>query len=173
MASLEIVKAEDLIARDAEGRGPARRTARETPAARRILRMFLDRGTPIPLGEVLAEVERDGVRNAGVAVAALDDEDLIRIADGQVDLAYPFSASPTPFVVRLSDHRERYVCCAIDALSIAPMLGAPVEIRARCHQSDVPLQFVATPDGPSAAAAGIMVWVATRTEERCRGIDGY
>jgi hypothetical protein len=48
---------------------------------------------------------------------------LIRIRDGHVDLAYPFSASPTAFVVRLPDGRERYACCATDALGIAPMVG--------------------------------------------------
>jgi len=101
----------------------------------------------------------------------LDDEDLIRISDGHVDLAYPFSASATPFVVRLRDGRERHVCCAIDALGIAPMVGQPVEIRSRCHHSDTPLQFAATPEGPGAGAAGIMLWVGKRTEERCQGID--
>jgi len=30
------------------------------------------------------------------AVVALDDDDLIRIADDQIDIAYPFSVSPTP-----------------------------------------------------------------------------
>jgi hypothetical protein len=173
MASLVIVKAEDLIALDAEGRGQARRAARETPAARRILRMFVDRGAPIPLGDVLAEVRRDGVGDADAALATLDAEDLIRVAAGHVDLAYPFSASPTSFVVRLPDGRERYVCCAVDALGIAPMIGDTVEVSARCRQSDVPLRFVVTPDGPGAESAGTMVWVGKRTEERCRGIDGF
>ena len=93
------------------------------------------------------------------------------MSDGHVDLAYPFSASPTSFVVRLRDGRERYVCCAIDALGIAPMVGEAVEIRARCHHSGTPLQFAVTAEGPAAGSAGIMLWVGKRPEGRCRGID--
>jgi Alkylmercury lyase len=83
MANVVILTANELIALDVEGRGRARRAARETPTATRILQ----------------------------------------------NLAYPFSASPTPFLVRLPDGRERHVCCAIDALGIAPMVGQAVEIR--------------------------------------------
>jgi len=89
-----------------------------------------------------------------------------------VDLAYPFSASPTPFLVRFPEGRERHVCCAVDALGIAPMVGQAVEIRARCHHSGTPLHFAVTPEAPEREATGIMVWVGKRTEERCRGIEG-
>ena len=171
MASLVILTAEELIALDVEGRGRARRSARETATATRILRMFLDRGAPVPVGEIVAELERDRAVGAHDELAKFDDDDLIRISDGHVDLAYPFSASATPFVVRLKDGRERHVCCAIDALGIAPMVGEPVEIRSRCHHSGTPLRFATTPEGPEAGAAGIMLWVGKRTEERCRGID--
>lgn len=171
MADLVILTAEELIALDVEGRGRVRRTARETPTATRILRMFLNRGGPIPVGDILAELQRDGAEGFHDALAGLNDEDLIRISDGHVDLAYPFSASPTTFVVRLPGDRQRYVCCAIDALGIAPMVGQPVEIRSRCRHSGTPLEFSATPDGPGRDAAGITLWVGKRTEERCRGID--
>ncbi len=172
MASLVILTADELIALDVEGRGPARRAARETSTARRILQMFLDRGGPIPIGEIVADLQRDAAEGVDGALARLDDEDLVRISDGHVDLAYPFSAPPTRFVVRLPGARQRYVCCAIDALGVAPMVGEPVEIVSRCHHSGTPLKFSATPDGPGPDAAGIMLWVGKRTEERCRGIDG-
>jgi hypothetical protein len=171
MASLVILTADELIALDVEGRGRARRAARETSTATRVLEMFLDRGGPVPVGDIVADLQRDSAGAVHDALAKLDDDDLIRISDGRVDLAYPFSASPTPFVVRLLDGRERHVCCAIDALGIAPMVGQPVEIRARCHHSGTPLQFAATPEGPGVGAAGIMMWVGKRTEDRCRGID--
>jgi len=173
MANLVILTADELIALDVEGRGRARRAARETPTATRILQMFLDRGGPFPVGEIVARLQHDSAKSVHDALAELDDEDLIRISDGHVDLAYPFSASPTPFLVRLPDGRERHICCAIDALGVAPMVGQAVEIRARCHHSGTPLQFAATPEGPGREAAGIMVWVGKRTEERCRGIDAF
>src|SRR5438128_12378068 len=130
VASLEIKTADELIALDVEGRGRTRRAGRETLASRRILRMFLDRGGPIPVDEIVAAFQDEAIHQA---LAALDNDDLIRIRDGQIDIAYPFSASPTPFVVRLPGAKERYACCAMDALGIAPMVGQPVEIRSRCH----------------------------------------
>ena len=172
MANLVILTADELIALDVEGRGRARRAARESSTATRILQMFLDRGGPFPVGDIVAELQHDFAESVHDALAKLDDEDLIRMSDGHVDLAYPFSASPTPFLVRLSDGRERHVCCAVDALGIAPMVGHAVEIRARCHHSGTPLQFTVTPEAPGREAVGIMVWVGKRTEERCRGIDG-
>ncbi len=171
MANLVILTADELIALDVEGRGRARRAARETSTAMRILEMFLDRGGPFPVGEILARLQHDSAESVRDALAKLDDEDVIRVSHGHVDLAYPFSSSPTPFLVRFQDGRERHVCCAIDALGIAPMVGQAVEIRARCHHSGTPLRFAATPEGPGREAAGLMLWVGKRPEERCRGID--
>jgi len=172
MARLVILTADELIALDVEGRGQARRAARETPTGTRILEMFLERSGPIPVGEIVAGFPGDSAEDVHDRLIRLNDEDLIRISDGHVDLAYPFSASPTPFLVRLPDGRERYVCCAVDALGIAPMVGQPVDIRSRCRHCGAPLEFSATPDGPVPEAAGRMLWVGKRTEQRCRGIDG-
>ena len=130
-----------LIALDVEGRGKARRAARETPTATRVLRTFLDRSGAVPVDEIVAGLQRGPAGALREALLRLDDDDLIRIRDGHVDIAYPFSASPTAFVVRLPDGRERYACCAIDALGIAPMVGQPVEIRSRCHHCGTPLEF--------------------------------
>lgn len=105
------------------------------------------------------------------ALITLDDDDLIRVRDGYVDIAYPFSASPTSFVVRLPGGKERYACCATDALAIAPMVGQPVEIRSRCHHCGMPLEFPVTPQGPGPEAEGAMLWFGKRTEERCKAAD--
>ena len=172
MADLVILTADELIALDVEGRGAARRAARETSTATRILQIFLKQGRPVPVEDIALDLQRDSAEAVHDALSKLDDEDLIRIADGHVNLAYPFSASPTPFVVRLHDGCERHVCCAIDALGIAPMVGEPVEIRARCHHSGTSLRFAVTPEGVGPDAAGIMLWVGRRTEDRSRGIDG-
>lgn len=163
MANLVIMTADELIALDVEGRGMVRRAARDTPIVTRILRTFLDRGGPIPVGDI------DTVREA---LVALDDDDLIRIRDGHIDIAYPFSAMPTPFVVRLPDGTDRYACCAIDALGIAPMVGQRVEIRSRCHHCGLAIEFPVTQEGPSAEADGVMLWIGKRADG-CKAVDSF
>jgi alkylmercury lyase-like protein len=159
---LIILTADELIALDTESWAHFRRAARETPTATRILRAFLDHSGPLPIEEI-ADAQ---------ALKRLHDDDLIRIREGRIDIAYPFSALPTPFMVRLSDGRERYACCATDALGFAPMIGEPIEIRSRCHHSDAPLRFSVSPEGPALDAAGVMLWSGKRVGERCRSIDG-
>jgi hypothetical protein len=154
--------ADELIALDVEGRGTARRGAREKPLPRQILGAFLERGGPIPIEDVVADL---------ATLARLDEDDVIRIRDGHIDVAYPFSAAPTAFVVHLPAGRERFACCATDALGFAPMIGQPVEIRSLCHHCGEPLRFSATPEGPGADAAGVMLWVGERPEEPCRAVD--
>ena len=171
MASLEIKSADELIALDVEGRGRPRRVGRETPASRRILRMFLDLGGPIPVDEIVAAFQDGSGKTIQQALVALDKNDLIRIRDGYIDVAYPFSASPTPFVVRLPDGKERYACCAMDALGIAPMVGQRVEIRSRCHHCTMRLEFSASPAGPGPEAESVMLWLGKRTDERCKVAD--
>jgi hypothetical protein len=168
MASLEITTADVLIALDVEGRGRARRAARETALARRILRTFAERGGPIPVDEIARDDSAQATRQA---LVALDDDDLIRIRDGHIDLAYPFSASPTPFVVHLPEGCERYACCAVDALGIAPMIGQRVAVRSRCHHCGAPIEFSTASEGPGPEAAGVMLWVGKRSEERCKVAD--
>jgi len=171
VAILEIKTADELIALDLEARWKGRRAARETEVARRILRLFLDRGGPIPVEEIVATFPGGSTEAIHQALVALDDDDLIRVRDGHVDIAYPFSASPTPFVVRLPGGQERYACCATDALGIAPMVGQQVEIRSRCHHCGTALEFAATPEGPGPEAEGVLLWLGKRTEERCRVVD--
>jgi Alkylmercury lyase len=122
-------------------RQAARRSARQQPLARLILRTFLQRGGPIPVEDIVAAAPGNRPETIHDALVALDDEDLIRVRAGLIDMAYPFSASPTPFVIRLPDGRERYACCATDALGIAPMINQPVDIRSRCHHCDAHLTF--------------------------------
>ncbi len=172
MAILEIKTADELIDQDLEARWTTRRAARQTHVFQRILRTFLERGGPIHVDGIVAAAVQDGPAEAvHQALVALDGDDLIRIRGGQVDIAYPFSAAPTPFVVRLPGGEERYACCAIDALGIAPMLGQRVEIRSRCHHCKTPLEFRAAPDGPGTDADGVMLWLGKRAEDRRRVAD--
>src|SRR2546425_9005320 len=101
-----IMTADELKALDSLERQAARRAAREQPLVRLILRTFLQRGGPISIKDIVAS-SPDGRAQAGHhALTALDDEDVIRIRAGPVDIAYPFSAGPTPFSGRPSARCE-------------------------------------------------------------------
>ena len=171
MANLVILTADELKALDPLERQAARRAARQQPLVRLIFRTFLQRGGPIPVEDIVAGSADRRAEAVQDALVALDADDLIRIRSGQIDVAYPFSAGPTPFRLRLSGARERYACCATDALGIAPMVGEPVEITSSCHHCGGPLKIAATPDGVVGAADELMVWFGARGDEPCKAFD--
>jgi hypothetical protein len=169
---LEIKTAAEVIALDLEGRQPARRAARETEPMQRVFKAFLDRAEPPHIEDVVAAFPEQRRGSILEALAKLDEEDLVQIRAGRVDIAYPFSAAPTPFVIDLGRGRgERFACCAIDALGLAPMLEQPVRIRSRCHHCGMPLALFIDSSGPDPAAAGVMVWVGKRAEDERRACD--
>src|SRR5262245_5980105 len=131
MTGLRIKTADELGAADLEERWKSRRASRETAISRAVLRLFVDRGGPISIEQLVATFPDAPAEETQQALIRLDEDDLIRIQAGQVDMAYPFSALPTPWEVRLADGQERFACCAVDALGIAPMIGQSIEIRSR------------------------------------------
>jgi len=137
--------------KERESIGPAARAA-----LRDILARFLADGAPIDVASL---------RHPPGAIAELDARDLAYVEGGRVILAYPWSGTPTAFAMRLSDGRERWACCAIDALGIAAMLGEAVHIRSRCHHCEAPLDLDVTPDGPRAAPE-VFAWVGQREDLR-------
>lgn len=172
MANLAILTADEFKALDSSlSRQAARRAARQHPFLRLILRTFLQRGGPIPVEDIITASSDGSAEAVHDALVALDDEDLIRVRAGQIDIAYPFAAAPTPFRVRLSGGRERYACCATDALGIAPMVGESIEIKSLCHHCGDPLEFSATPQGVGPDGAGVMLWFGTRGDEACKAFD--
>jgi Alkylmercury lyase len=168
---LEIRTAAELAEADVEFQA-RRRAARQTRILQAIYHALLDRGSPVPVDLIEAVLPGPARSSVDRDLATLDEDDLIQVKDGRVTIAYPFSASPTPFVVRLAAGQTRYVCCAIDALGLAPMLGEPVTVSGRCHHCGQPLAFAVTPDGPGLEAAGIMVWVGRRAEGERRAATG-
>ncbi|MGC4940014.1 alkylmercury lyase family protein [Kribbella sp. DT2] len=98
-----------------------------------ILRAFVAAGVA-PSGPDLDEVVAGSGRITADVLSALHDADAIRLnADGQVAVAYPFSADPTRHRVHIADPDgggvDVYAMCAIDALGIAPMLGRDTRIE--------------------------------------------
>lgn len=156
---LPLRTADELIGAHAEARWTARRSGPWAWVLRDLWRLLLEREETIPTDELdrlLAGRTRETVQEA---LAALDAEDLIVVRDGRLTAAYPFSGEATAFIVILPDGRQRYACCAIDALGIAPMLGQQIEVRSRCHHCGEPLAFAVAVGGPAANADGILVWV--------------
>jgi hypothetical protein len=128
--------------------------------ARAALREILDRlladGGPVPVASLAA---------SRTAVDELDTRDLVYVSGDQVVLAYPWSGTPTAFVTVLADGRERWACCAIDALGIPAMLGQPVTVRAGCHHCDERFELAVTPTGP-VSGGGVMTWIGERGDLR-------
>ena len=168
--TLQIKTAAELVDPELEARWTTRRAARETRILQAILRAFVERAEPIVVEDFLRAVPERGPDDTRAAPTRLDEDDLIRIRDGRVDLAYPFSTTPTPFVVSLSGRGDRYVCCALDALGVAAMLGESVHIRSRCHHCGEPLEFSADPLGPGLGAEGVMMWAGKRCDDEQRAL---
>jgi len=162
---LEMKTADELVDPDLEARWSRRRaTAREGVVLRQVLRSFVARPGPILADEIVAALP--GYPGAAVReeLVKLDGDDLIQLVDGRVEVAYPFSGVPTPFVVRLPGGAERFACCAIDALGMAAMLGHPIDVRSQCHHCGDPLELSVAPDGPGPEARDVVVWVGARCE---------
>lgn len=162
--TLEIKTAADLIDAELEARWATRRVARETLALKSILRAFVERPGPVMVEEIVKALPDRAPDDIREALTRLDEDDLIQIRDGRVDMAYPFSALPTPFVIQLTGRGDRYACCAIDVLGIAPMLGQRVHIRSHCHHCGEPLEFWVDQAGPGPEAEGVMVWVGRQCD---------
>jgi hypothetical protein len=169
--ALVIKTAAEIGEPETEARAAARRAARETPVLRAVLRRFVDRGGPVRTADVRAVLPDLPASVVDGALAALHADDLLVLQGDAIALAYPFSTAPTGFVARWRGV-ERFICCAIDALGMAPMLGEPVEVVASCHLSGAPLRFPVTPDGPAPEAAGLMVWVTQAGGDEGRACTG-
>jgi hypothetical protein len=166
--TLELKTAQELIDPALEKRWTARREKRQADVLQRILSAFIEREGPVAVNAIVTAFPDRPADVVREIVVALDEEDLIQVSDEHVVVAYPFSATATAFVVGPATGGERYACCAIDALGIAPMLGQPVHVRSQCHHCRMPLGFSVSPDGPGRDADGVMVWVEKRTEGQRR-----
>jgi len=77
---------------------------------------------------------------AEAALSQLHAGDFLRLdSAGRIQAAYPFSATPTGHRVQITGGPAVYAMCAIDALGIAPMLGAAVVIRSADPLTGAPI----------------------------------
>ncbi len=164
---LEVKRADELLDaefiakwQDRRAIGPFARTVHG-----KILERFLATGGPVKVEEVAVVLPAHDPGEVADAIARLDEKDLILVDGGRVILAYPFSGTPTGFLVVLTDGSERYAVCAIDALGIPAMLGQPVVIRSHCHHCLEPLELHVRPEGP-VGGGEVMVWVGERGDIR-------
>ena len=169
----EIKTADELVDPELEVRWKIRRANRQASVLEAVLRSFVDQPGPVTVERIAAALPDQPVQTVTESLVRLDADDLIQLESDRVETAYPFSAAPTPFVVRLTEGHERFACCAIDALGVAPMLGQRVHVRSRCHHSASAIEFSVAADGPGPEAAGVMVWVGKREEGDRRVITSF
>ncbi|WP_240617226.1 organomercurial lyase MerB [Nocardioides speluncae] len=88
-----------------------------------VLRHFARTGRAPSLAD-LEPATAGSDRSTRDVLSALHDADALRLGiDGDIVVAYPFSATPTRHRVRVESGAEVYAMCAIDALGISAMLG--------------------------------------------------
>lgn len=98
-----------------------------------VLRSFVDQGRPLTLDEIKQQFPS---LSGWKSVQALAKQDLL-VADVErqrVLGCYPMTLEPTPHRVKVNDF-EFFAMCALDALSIAPLLQCRVEIESVCNIS--------------------------------------
>ena len=69
---LQIKTADEFAAHDLESLSRVRRAARETAAFRRVLQLFVERGGPIPIEEIVGDLPDFGSEATRQALVALD-----------------------------------------------------------------------------------------------------
>ena len=86
--------------------------------------------------------------------------DAIRLdPDGQIAVAYPFSATPTRHRVRIGGHVDVYAMCAIDSLGVAAMLGRDTRIESVDVTTGDPVTVTTTGGHTSWESAGAVVFI--------------
>ena len=128
--ALSALMTESRLAARWGGLSPVSRQAHQA-----ILRAFLANGAPPPYSECSAETLVD-----------LGQRDLVHVRDGEIALAYPFSARPTDFQVQVGEIKV-YAICAVDALGIAAMARRRAEITCFCQTCRSGVSVSISPDG--------------------------
>jgi len=120
----------------------ARRQALPAPLAEvhlALLRSLAERGRPLSRDEIAERLPDGGV---DAALRRLGKDDLVVLSPGGREAlgAYPMTVENTPHRLRIGAVSV-HAMCALDALSVAPMLGGEVEIESRCHVTGEPIHI--------------------------------
>lgn len=96
-----------------------------------VIESLVRQGRPPSDEEIVSMV---GADQADAAVRRLGGDDLVVLSKDRRSIvgAYPVTAEKTPHEVHVSGHLI-YAMCALDAVSVAPMFGMPVEICSHCR----------------------------------------
>jgi hypothetical protein len=71
--------------------------------------------------------------NIKEALRLFIDKNIIVVDEGYINFIYPVSALPTMHKVTLSDKREFYAMCAIDALGWRCTFNQDIDINSKCY----------------------------------------
>jgi len=122
----------------------------------------LDTGTPPTIADLSALTSspeadvRDGLRQLAAArILVLQPE------SGEILMAPPFSAIPTPFLIRTPRHAS-YANCAWDAIGVPVMLGARALIVSACGCCGESITVEAGPSTPPTGGAVVHFAVPAR-----------
>jgi hypothetical protein len=141
---------------------------------RAVLTAFVDTGGA-PTTDWVAERATALGLGAEDAVAALAKADLVHVSDGRAGVAYPFSGTPTPHVVRIDDGPATWAMCAVDAVGIPLMTGRDAEITSADAHTGEPIRIRVQDGGWTWDPAGTVTLVAGR--EACgtaaEGVCGH
>ena len=115
---------------------------------------FMDTGRAPSVADVASElnVAREDVQSALARLAKL--RHLVLQPSGEVLMANPFSAVPTPFVVQMGQ-RTYWGNCIWDALGIPSMLGIDATITTACPDCGDAMQLTVE-SGRLAPAEGVV-----------------
>ena len=101
-------------------------------------------------------------RQIATLLRSLDENDVLKLRDGEIASAYPFSAEPTRHQVLLPGRKPVFALCAIDALGIPFMLGEEATVNSTCPACGRPIAIEVTEGRANTDNRDVVVWVPTR-----------
>ncbi|MGW4123437.1 alkylmercury lyase family protein [Nocardia sp. NPDC004711] len=130
-----------------------------------VLRGFAATGRP-PSATELTHIAARFDASAASVLARLHEADVIRLdAAGAIASAYPFSTSPTPHRVRITNGATVYAMCAVDALGMPAMLGTDTVITSADPTTADPIEITIHAGELTAHPTTTVVFLGARAGE--------